>query len=173
MKVEASHWSTDSNPIVTSVTNIGQMFLDLSAYHKELSQHVNPHSKKNFIETAKSITAETARLIKAVEPLSKACADKRLVQQISQTTDRVSTLAQTLKVIAAVKASSPRDTDKQSQLITNGQNLVASVKMVLRDAISCTLRLKGEAPADLVHFKKQIYRGSKASGAKVFERSVV
>ena len=146
------------------------MFLDLSNYHKALSTNVNPQSKKDFIKTAQDIMAETAKLIKAVNPLIISCADKRLVLQIQQTTARISTLGQTLKVIAAVKASSPRDTDKQSQLITNGQNLVGSVKMVLRDAISCTLRLRGDAPADLIHFKKQIYRGNKSQ--TVFDRPV-
>ncbi len=100
---------------------------------------------------------ETSRLVKAIDPLIKSCADKRLVNQIQQTADKITTLAQTLKVIAAVKASSPRDTDKGHQLINNAQNLVHSVKMVLRDAISCSLRLRKDAPVDLVHFRKKVY----------------
>lgn len=140
------------------VTNIGQKFLDLSACHKLLSSfNPKPADKKAFIQTAQDIMSETAQLIKAVEPLIRCCADKRLVLQIQQTTARISTLAQTLKVIAAVKASSPRDSDKAVQLITNGQNLVQSVKAVLRDAISCSIRLKKGTEPDVVHFKKQVY----------------
>ena len=101
--------------------------------------------------------SETVKLVKAVEPFIKACADKRLAMQINQTVTRTSTFAQTLKIVAAVKASSPRDNDKGVQLISNAQNLMHSVKNILRDTISCSLRLKKDAPSDLIHFKKVIY----------------
>lgn len=143
--------------IVSEVNKIGELFLLLSTYHQELSHQNNPQSKKSFIQTAQEIMLQTSKLVKAVEPLIKACADKRLAIQINQTTTRTSTFAQTLKVVAAVKASSPRDTDKGVQLISNAQNLMQSVKHILRDAISCSLRLKKDVPDDLVHFKKVIY----------------
>jgi hypothetical protein len=140
------------------VNSIAQKFLDLSKHHHELSHALTPASKRSFIQTAQEIAAETVNLVDAIQPLVQHCADRRLVMQIQQTSSRIQTLGQTLKIIAAVKASSPRDRDKAVQLISNGQNLVASVKMVLRDAISCSLRLKKGAPADLFRFRKVIYR---------------
>ncbi|KAI8896423.1 Vinculin family-domain-containing protein [Globomyces pollinis-pini] len=157
LKVEASHWASEQNPIVISVNKIGQKFLELSEFHQKLSTATDPMAKRSFIQTAQDIMAETNLLIQAVQPLIDACADKRLCLQIKQTASKLSTLAQTLKVIAAVKASSPKDTDKAIQLVSNGQNLVQSVKMILRDSISCSLRLKKGTNSDLVRFRKAIY----------------
>jgi hypothetical protein len=144
--------------VVQIVNSIAQKFLDLSKHHQELSHSLQPVSKKSFIQTAQDIAADTVNLIAAVQPLVQQCADKRLVLQIQQTSSRIQTLGQTLKILAAVKASSPRDRDKAVQLVSNGQNLVGSVKMILRDAISCSLRLKKGAPSDLFRFRKVVYR---------------
>ncbi|KAJ3322065.1 hypothetical protein HDV06_003666 [Boothiomyces sp. JEL0866] len=155
--VEASHWAQQENDIVLIVNKIAQKFLDLSEYHNKLSHHNDPQAKRSFIQTAQDIMRETDKLEETVKVLIMWCADKRLCSQIQNTLARLVTLAQTLKVIAAVKASSPKDTDKAVQLVSCGQNVVQSVKMVLRDAISCSLRLKKDCPSDLVRFRKVIY----------------
>ncbi|KAJ3273104.1 hypothetical protein HDV01_004743, partial [Terramyces sp. JEL0728] len=159
--VEASHWAQQENDIVLIVNKIAQKFLDLSEYHNKLSRHNDPQAKRSFIQTAQDIMRETDKLEETVKVLITWCADKRLCNQIQNTLARLVTLAQTLKVIAAVKASSPKDTDKAVQLVSCGQNVVQSVKMVLRDAISCSLRLKKDCPSDLVRFRKVIYAKGK------------
>ncbi|KAJ3260967.1 hypothetical protein HK103_006922 [Boothiomyces macroporosus] len=159
--VEASHWAQQENDIVLIVNKIAQKFLDLSEYHNKLSHHNDPQAKRSFIQTAQDIMRETDKLEETVKVLIMWCADKRLCTQIQNTLARLVTLAQTLKVIAAVKASSPKDTDKAVQLVSCGQNVVQSVKMVLRDAISCSLRLKKDCPSDLVRFRKVIYAKGK------------
>ena len=158
LKVEASHWDNEENEIVARVNKIAQKFLDLSLHHKELAERkVNPQAKKEFIQTAQDIVAETNALVKAVQPLLNGCADKRLTKQMQESTERMLTLAQTLKIIVAVKASSPGDKDKGVQLVMNAQNLVQSVKGALRNAISCSLKLKPDADQKLGRFRKVIY----------------
>ena len=158
LRVEASHWANEENEIVARVNKIAQKFLDLSLHHKELAERkVNPQAKKEFIQTAQDIVAETIALVKAVQPLMLGCADKRLTKQIQESTEKMITLAQTLKIIVAVKASSPGDKDKGVQLVMNAQNLVQAVKGALRNAISCSLKLKPDADQKLVRFRKVIY----------------
>jgi hypothetical protein len=114
-------------------------------------------AKKSFVQSSQEILLEVGNLIKFVDVLRKSCADKRLVTQIENTTKNIVTLAQTLKVIAAVKASNPRDIDKSSQLVSVAKNLTNSVKVVLRDCISCSLRLKNDSPVDSTKFRKVVY----------------
>ena len=167
LKVEASHWANEENEIVVRVNKIAQYFLDLSLHHKELAEkRVNPQAKKEFIQTAQSIVAETNLLVKSIQPLILDCADKRLTKQMQESIERMQTLAQTLKIIVAVKASSPGDKDKGVQLVMNAQNLVQAVKTGLRNAISCSLRLNPNSDLKLVRFRKVIY--AKRSNKSVF-----
>lgn len=132
-------------------------------YHKAMAQKADPQSKRSFIQTAQDTTVETNILISLVQQVIDNCSDKRLciqvyfgITQIKNTSDKITTLAQTLKVIAAVKASSPTDTDKAVQLVTNAQNVVHAVKMVLRDAVSCSLRPK-KGCDNMVKFRRAVY----------------
>jgi hypothetical protein len=156
--VEASHWDASDNPIVVVVNTIAQKFIALAAHHNDLPDiKTRAKAKKLFIQTAQEIVSEASKLGTQIEPLVRHCSDKRLVQQIQSTTKSITTLSQQLKILVAVKASNPHDVDRGSQLVSNGKNLVHGVKMVLRDAISCTLRLRKDAPGDMFKFRKVIY----------------
>jgi hypothetical protein len=157
LKIEASHWDSHENEIVRIVDLIGQKFFDISGFHHELSIQVSPQSKKAFIQTAQEILAEAGNLINAVDPIIQGCADKSLVIQTQATAKSIVTLAQTLKVIVAVKASSPRDADKSLQLISVAKNLTNQVKLILRDCIGCSLRLRNGSLGDSIKFKKVLY----------------
>jgi vinculin len=135
-------------------------FLELSHYHNELSHsYRNAPAKKSFIQTAQAIMIDTNKFIKAIQPIIDECTDKRLKAQIQSTLNRILTLAQQLKIIAAVKASAPNDSDKGVQLITSSQNLVASIKKALRDCVSCSIRArKGSNVAESgITFRKIVY----------------
>jgi hypothetical protein len=134
-------------------------FIELSHYHKEMSIDHDPQHKKSFIQSAQGVVKETNVYIKAIQPLLDECTDQRLKAQLSGTVNRIGTLAQQLKIVAAVKASNPRDTDKGVQLITATQNLVASIKNGLRDCIACSIRSqKGSSThKSAVQFKKIVY----------------
>jgi hypothetical protein len=144
-------------------------FIDLSHYHKEMSANNDPQHKKVFIQTAQSVMKETSLYVKSIQPLIDECTDQRLKAQLLITVNRIATLGQQLKIIAAVKASNPRDKDKGSQLITATQNLVTSIKNGLRESIACSIRsLKGSCgKKSAIHFKKVVYsRQLHAAGVK-------
>ena len=155
LKVEASYWDSENNVILSGVNKIGEQFLLLSNHHKEFSLNHSAESKKLFIQTVHEIVAETLKLIKAVESLTDACADKRLVTQMSQIATQTLTLAQTFKMVGAVQATAPRY-DQGVQLISNAQNMASSVISMFRYAVSCSLRLKDNVSSDVVQFKKVI-----------------
>lgn len=162
LKVEASNWSSDENPIIECMLQISKKLLELSHYHKEISlsfrtEMVAP--KKAYIQTAQGIVFEVNSFIKAMQPIIEDCTDKRLKLQIQSTLSRIVTMAQQMKIIAAVKASCPGDSDAGVQIVTACKNLVASIKMAFRDAIACSIRAgKGSRLAlNAIQFKKVIY----------------
>ncbi len=164
LKVEASFWSSKDNEIVEGVLKISNKFIDLSRHQKTLSASYgkNAESKKAFIQNAQSIMLDSASFVKAVQPLIDDCTDKRLVAHLVATLGRITTLSQQLKILAAVKASSPLDTDKAVQLITASQNLVNSFKQALRECVSCSVRAKKGSRFNLrgINFRKVVYNSS-------------
>lgn len=154
MKVEAANWSEDENPIIQAVISISQKFLDLSTYHNQLkTSYKDVFAKKAFIQAAQGIMIDTTQFVKAIQPVITACTDKRLRLQIQSSAARLTTLSQQLKIVAAVKASSLGDNDAAVQLISCAQNLVGSIKMALRDCVSCSIRARKESNAEIVGIK--------------------
>ncbi|KAI8928410.1 Vinculin family-domain-containing protein [Entophlyctis helioformis] len=164
LKVEASVWSTDDNAIIAAVKSMSQRMLDLSTHHGTLSRSLrsDPSAKRSFIQSAQGIMIDADGLLKAAKPLVDACTDKRLRMQLQGTLNYIQTLAQQLKIVAAVKASSPLDLDTGVQLVSCAQNLMKTVKLALRDCVSCSLRVrKGSEGAavsgGVVKFRKVVY----------------
>eukprot|EP00842_Homolaphlyctis_polyrhiza_P005719 jgi/Hompol1/6148/HPOL_002653-RA len=171
LRVEASYWATEGNPIVAAVESMSRRMLDLAEFHGQLAHggiKGNTVAKRDFIKAAQLIMLDAANLVAAAQPLVDACADKRLRMQLQGTLTYVTTLAQQLKIVAAVKASSPLDTDKSVQLVSCAQNLMRTVKAGLRDCVACSLRVKKlagsaanseqTAAAAAFKFRKALYR---------------
>jgi vinculin len=137
LRVEAAKWD-NQNPIISSVENIGSCFERLSLFHNELKLRPTPEAKKGFIMAARDIVTHSNELVTPAKVVADGCTDNRMVRNLTGTLDRLSTLAQQLKIVAAVKASSPGDRDQDAQLIHCGQNLMQAIKGCMRecDAVS-------------------------------------
>ncbi|KAL2918922.1 hypothetical protein HK105_201756 [Polyrhizophydium stewartii] len=162
LKVEASVWATENNAVIEAVTSMSQRMLDLSEFHARLAHsRSDPAAKRSFIQAAQAIMVDANTLLKAAQPLVEACTDRRLRMQLQGTLTYITTLAQQLKIVAAVKASSPLDADKDVQLVSCAQNLMKTVKMGLRDCVACSLRVRkgseAAAVAGIVKFRKVVY----------------
>ncbi|KAI9094399.1 Vinculin/alpha-catenin [Phlyctochytrium arcticum] len=161
LKVEASNWSHESNSIVAAVASMSNHLLDLSAMHTELRSPSAPKaaSKKAFIASAQAITSEANQVARASSPLIAACTDRRLRSQLVSRTDRIQTLGQQLKIVAAVKASAPQDRDRDAQMVACATNLMGAVKECLRDCESAALRISADKLKEMgVEFRRKVYR---------------
>ncbi|KAJ3332633.1 hypothetical protein HDU76_013588 [Blyttiomyces sp. JEL0837] len=165
LKVEASHWSTKSNPIITAATKMSDHLTSLSLHHLQLRKDPTPESKKSFIQAAKEIHDESIQLTTSARPLSEKCSDRRLRVQLSGTLDRVVTLSQQLKIVAAVKASAPNDTDRDSQLIACAQNLMMAAKSCIRESEASSLRVGSSSSGSSVPSANGGTSGSAATGS--------
>ena len=118
MKIEVSQWLMGGNPIIMAANTVSDRLSDLSKLHSKLNKNPkSPEIKKDFIKAAHDIAAAANLVVSGARPIADGCSDKRLKVQISSTIDRVITLVQQLKIIAAVKASSAADTDRDQQLV--------------------------------------------------------
>ena len=173
LRVEASRWSKKDNTIVSTVDCMAEHMEFLAIHHSKLSV-VDPirgtrlsydaTAKKGFIECAGGILKSALDLTSLARPLSSFCVDKRLQSQMNATLDRVVTMCQQLKILAAVKASSPEDDDADSTLITCAKNIIDSMNEALRQSEASSLRLPPEGKGLLigskgtVRFRRTLYR---------------
>ncbi|KND00678.1 uncharacterized protein SPPG_03801 [Spizellomyces punctatus DAOM BR117] len=159
LKVEASNWTSTQNPIVHAVTIMSQNLLDLSALHTQLRTSAQPATKKAFIASAQQITSQAMTVSQSARPIIEACTDRRLRAQLLACSDKIQTLGQQLKIVAAVKASAPMDRDRDAQLVACAANLMGAVKGCLRDCESASLRISPSVLERIgVRFRRQLYR---------------
>ncbi|KAJ3043432.1 hypothetical protein HDV00_005130 [Rhizophlyctis rosea] len=157
LKVETANWSSDENPIITTATHLSTHLLSLSEYHTSLRHSATPANKKSFISTAQQITSESLTFTKTVRQLASVCTDKRLRKTLLLHLERIESLGQQLKIVAAVKAANPGDRDQDAQLVGCATNLMKATKACLRDCESASLRVE-EGKGGNVRFRRQIYR---------------
>lgn len=161
--VEASKWSRKGNKIVEKVSFVAESMTSLSEFHNALKNKPTAENKAGFITASLGILGEVNALQALSKDLVEKCTDMRLRKQLSDTMDQITTTAQQLKIVAAVKASSPKDTDKDQQLITCAQNLVKVVKACMRECESSSLR-QGSVSVSVdtmppkILFKRQVYK---------------
>ncbi|KAJ3075077.1 hypothetical protein HDU98_009256 [Podochytrium sp. JEL0797] len=142
IKVEASQWSPTENQIIEASTKISDHMSSLAKFHKQLGREFsNPEAKKGFILCAKSIHAESLKIVQNARPIADACVDLRLQKQLQGSLQWIENLAQQLKIVAAVKCSAPADTDKDQQLIACARNIMVAVKNCIRDSEAGSLRV--------------------------------
>ncbi|KAJ3193626.1 hypothetical protein HK101_004476 [Irineochytrium annulatum] len=148
LKVETSHWASKDNPIVAAASKMSDRLTDLASAHALLRRDAgSAEVKRAFITAAQQIMSEASSIILSSRPVAECCTDRRLRQSLLSTLDRVDTLAQQLKIIAAVKASNPGDTDRDAQLIACARNLMVGVKTALNEAEAGSLRQGGSGVA--------------------------
>ncbi|KAJ3285688.1 hypothetical protein HK104_009373 [Borealophlyctis nickersoniae] len=157
LKVEASNWTAEQNPVVAAATTISQQLLDLSTFHNQLKNSPTPAAKKAFIAAAQAITQESTTIATSARILVDACTDRRLKAQLQTTLERITSLGQQLKIVAAVKASAPMDRDRDAQLVSCATNLMMAVKACLRDCESASLRVRTGFVSE-IRFRKQVFR---------------
>ncbi|KAJ3158520.1 hypothetical protein HDU86_002745 [Geranomyces michiganensis] len=159
LKVVASNWVALENPIVAAVASMSASLGDLGLLHVDMRRRPTPAMKKAFIESAKQITAESVRVCRSSKALVGVCKDKRLTRQLLATVDRIETLALQLKIVAAVKASTPEDRDQDALLVQCANNIMGAVKAALLDSESASLRVTPEALEAIgVRFRRQVHR---------------
>jgi hypothetical protein len=165
LRVEASKWD-NKNPIIEQVEKIGGCFERLSRFHNELKLRPTPEAKKGFITAARDIVSHTNELVKPAKTVSDGCTDIRLQRNLVGTLDRLSTLAQQLKIVAAVKAAAPKDTDQDAQLIMCAQNLQVSIKGSVKECDSISLKQKSVALSPLKFQRKSVSSAPSSPFAK-------
>ncbi|KAI8593742.1 Vinculin/alpha-catenin [Geranomyces variabilis] len=159
LKVVASNWSSAENPIVAAVASMSASLGDLGLLHVDMRKRTTPALKKAFIASAQQITAESVAVCKSSKALVGVCKDKRLTKQLLATIDRIETLGLQLKIVAAVKASTPEDRDQDALLVQCANNMMSSVKAALLDSESASLRVTPEALEAIgVRFRRQVHR---------------
>ncbi|KAJ3167700.1 hypothetical protein HDU88_002147 [Geranomyces variabilis] len=159
LKVVASNWSSAENPIVAAVASMSASLGDLGLLHVDMRKRTTPALKKAFIASAQQITAESVAVCKSSKALVGVCKDKRLTRQLLATIDRIETLGLQLKIVAAVKASTPEDRDQDALLVQCANNMMSSVKAALLDSESASLRVTPEALEAIgVRFRRQVHR---------------
>jgi hypothetical protein len=161
LKIEASNWDAEENPIVEVVLKMSESFFHLSQSHAELKHSSNQmaaEAKKKLIQTAQDIVVQASAFVKHAQLVIEGCTSPRLRSQLETTLNRIQALSQQLKVIVAVKASAPKDKDGAAQLVTSALNLTNSIKTGLRDCVSCSLRNVRRDHEKGMRFRKVVYK---------------
>ncbi len=165
IRKEASRWTATNNPIVETAKMIARLMAGLSDHHYELKMTGGAGSKRGFIQCAQDILVQTNAFMAPTKNLADKCTDKRLRKQLMSTLEQMSTIAQQLKIVAAVKASAPFDCDRDHLLVECARNLMVTIKRCLKECESASLRqlkqeLTGIKTPEAVRFKRAVYRGT-------------
>ena len=152
--VESSKFSS-SNPIIMILNHISANMTDMSKFHKKLLYECTPENKHGFIKAAMDILAEVNKLIAPAKLLADPCTDARIKKQLLASIDTILLTAQQLKIVAAVKASSPSDKDKDSQLVSSAHNLMSAIKNYLRMCESASAHQKTKQSRENLRSKRK------------------
>jgi hypothetical protein len=137
LKLAASKWKQENNPIIDKANVIAQKLDELSYYNQIIRS--KPQAKKMLIRTAQEMM-DCVKILNYAQKISETCTDKRLKHQLLNTVERINTIGQQLKVVVAVKSGSRFDMDGDKQLVICASNLVEAIKSLLRDSEAALLR---------------------------------
>lgn len=172
LRVGTSHWSKKDNTLLQIVDTLVWRLCELGDFHQDLhnlaeavSRRVSAvhtletnsainydldeakraaATKRGFITGATNLLQVAAQFANEIEPIVHHCTDSRLKLQLNHILEKLLTLVQQLKILAAVKAASPNDNDSEVQIVTCARNIVNSIKVALQFAESATLRISNE-----------------------------
>ncbi|XP_065844610.1 vinculin-like [Oscarella lobularis] len=156
---EADQWDEKENNLISLVKQMARKMAMMSKYMRGESGEVR--GKADLIRTAKEIALDAQDLLKLARQIAEACMDKRAKTNLLQLLDRIPTISTQLKILATVKATSmgggdgKADADATEMLVGNAENLMRTVKDVIRASEAACIRLRpGSAIAALIWKKK-------------------
>lgn len=141
LKVEIFKWA-ESNDMITLAKELSEATFLLSQYYKTNLSEIKAETKAKLLESAIQIYKLSTMLDKKVVQLLKDCKDQRLVSDCKKSMEKMSTLSTQLKILAAVKATNPRDNDTHLQMNVCAKNLMGNVKDLLNQAEIVTYRVQ-------------------------------
>ncbi|KAJ3355790.1 hypothetical protein GGF32_001806 [Allomyces javanicus] len=158
--VETSKWSRAANPVVHTAADISSRLRELA----EQYQLDSPAAKLTLLGSTREVVQLCQMLDTHVRQIVDQCTDKRLRTALARSADLIPTLAQQLKILASVKASSPaNDLDAERGLVVCAQNLMTAVRDVLRHAEAAALRVHVKTAATVgiaaIRFKRNLFLG--------------
>ncbi|KNE68247.1 hypothetical protein AMAG_12921 [Allomyces macrogynus ATCC 38327] len=158
--METSKWSRAANPVVHTASDISSRLRELA----EQYQLDSPAAKLTLLGSTREVVQLCQLLDTHIRQIVDQCTDKRLRTALARSADLIPTLAQQLKILASVKASSPaNDLDAERGLVVCAQNLMTAVRDVLRHAEAAALRVNVKTAATVgiaaIKFKRNLFLG--------------
>lgn len=146
--VEIYKWKEeDSNEMISIAKKVVENAMTLSDYYRttNLASAARKETKARIIESSQNIYRLTIQLEGILnELLDKLQNDPRLKSNTQRAKEKMSTLSTQLKILAAVKATNPRDTDTHLQMNICAKNLTDSIKQVLNLSELVSLRVESK-----------------------------
>ncbi|GAU87366.1 hypothetical protein RvY_00232-1 [Ramazzottius varieornatus] len=143
---DVSQWSSKDNEIIAAAKRMALLMA-------RLSQLVRGEggNKKDLIDCAKQIAAASEDVTRAAKKLARECTDKRMRTALLQVCERIPTIGTQLKILSTVKATmlgaqgSEEDQEATEMLVGNAQNLMQSVKDVVRVAEGASIKMRTDS----------------------------
>jgi vinculin len=155
---EADKWEEKDNTLVSLAKQMARKMAMMSKYMSGEASDV--HSKADLIKCAKEIAASAQEMLKLAKQIANDCTDKRLKANLMQRIDKIPTISTQLKILANVKATTmggdeKADQDATEMLVGNAQNLMGTVKDVIRAAEAACIRLRPGSPVASVIWRRK------------------
>nr|A0A3B6UES5.1 RecName: Full=Vinculin [Oscarella pearsei]AYN71345.1 vinculin [Oscarella pearsei]6BFI_A Chain A, VIN1 [Oscarella pearsei]6BFI_B Chain B, VIN1 [Oscarella pearsei] len=164
---EADQWDEKGNDLISLVKQMARKMAMMSKYTRGESGEVR--SKADLIRMAKEIALNAQELLKLARQIANACMDKRAKTNLLQLLDRIPTISTQLKILATVKATSMgggdarADADATDMLVGNAENLMRTVKDVIRASEAACIRLRPDSPIASILWRKKGGQGRRIS----------
>ncbi|CDK13448.1 Vinculin [Caenorhabditis elegans] len=155
---ELKQWSSQENDIVAAAKRMAILMA-------RLSQLVRGEggTKKDLINCSKAIADSSEEVTRLAVQLARLCTDIKMRTALLQVSERIPTIATQLKVLSTVKAtmlgsaSSEEDDEAMQQLVHNAQNLMQSVKDVVRAAEAASIKIRTNSGLRLRWLRKPMW----------------
>ncbi|OQV21327.1 Vinculin [Hypsibius exemplaris] len=149
-------WSSKDNELIAAAKRMAMLMA-------RLSQLVRGEggNKKDLIDCAKQIAAASEEVTRAAKKLARECTDKRMRTALLQVCERIPTIGTQLKILSTVKATmlgaqgSEEDQEATEMLVGNAQNLMQSVKDVVRVAEGASIKMRTDSGYKLRWVRKR------------------
>ncbi|UMM28154.1 hypothetical protein L5515_011121 [Caenorhabditis briggsae] len=166
---ELKQWSSQENDIVAAAKRMAILMA-------RLSQLVRGEggTKKDLINCSKAIADSSEEVTRLAVQLARLCTDIKMRTALLQVSERIPTIATQLKVLSTVKATmlgsanvigpygqpvegSEEDDEAMQQLVHNAQNLMQSVKDVVRAAEAASIKIRTNSGLRLRWLRKPMW----------------
>ncbi|TPX30553.1 hypothetical protein SmJEL517_g05898 [Synchytrium microbalum] len=155
LKIAAAVYVAKDNLIVSKASDISTLFAEMSAVSADLRKSPTPEAKSRFIQLAREIGKCSEDFTAKANEIMKACTDRRLVARLKADIERCLTLGQQIRIVAAVKASEPKDVDNEQQLIVCARNLMKTMQESMVNCEAASLRVPASAGLSNAYFQKR------------------